>query len=146
MWQGKLIRESTKQGNDKVARQMEAAHRTSLAKGEVGIREKKLAPTLAQFIETRVQIWSAVRPSWSWYRSGLRPLLGYKAIRGMVLDRITSEDVAGFAAHRQSQGLQTGTVNRELRVLRRVLRLGVEWGAMERAPKVQMLRGEMRRE
>jgi hypothetical protein len=45
MWQGKLIRESTKQGNDKVARQMEAAHRTSLAKGEVGIRDTKLAPT-----------------------------------------------------------------------------------------------------
>ena len=34
MWNGKLVRESTKQGNDKVARQMEAAHRTSLAKGE----------------------------------------------------------------------------------------------------------------
>jgi hypothetical protein len=44
MWQGLLVRESTKQGNDKVARQMEAAHRTSLAKGEVGIREKKPAP------------------------------------------------------------------------------------------------------
>ena len=29
MWQGKLVRESTKQGNDKVARQMErrTAHR-----------------------------------------------------------------------------------------------------------------------
>jgi hypothetical protein len=38
MWQGKMVHESTKQGNDKVARQMEAAHRTSLAKGEVGIR------------------------------------------------------------------------------------------------------------
>jgi hypothetical protein len=37
MWQGKLVRESTKRGNDKVARQMEAAHKTSLAKGEVGI-------------------------------------------------------------------------------------------------------------
>ena len=47
MWQGRSVRESTKQGNDKVARQMEAAHRTSLAKGEVGIREKKLVPTLA---------------------------------------------------------------------------------------------------
>jgi hypothetical protein len=34
MWQGKLVRESTKQGNDKIARQMESAHRTSLAKGE----------------------------------------------------------------------------------------------------------------
>lgn len=31
MWQGKLVRESSKQGNDKVARQMEAVHRTSLA-------------------------------------------------------------------------------------------------------------------
>src|SRR6266849_4856768 len=41
MWNGELVRESTKQGNDKVARQMESAHRTSLAKGEVGIREKK---------------------------------------------------------------------------------------------------------
>src|SRR6266581_1850175 len=51
MWQGKLIRESTKQGNDKVARQMEAAHRTSLAKGEVGIREKKPIPTLAEFLK-----------------------------------------------------------------------------------------------
>ena len=41
MWNRELIRESTKQGSDKVARQMEAAHRTTLAKGEVGIREKK---------------------------------------------------------------------------------------------------------
>ena len=32
MFEGELIRESTKQGNDKVARQMESAHRTRLAK------------------------------------------------------------------------------------------------------------------
>lgn len=32
MWQGELIRESTKQGNDRKARQIEAAHRTRLAK------------------------------------------------------------------------------------------------------------------
>jgi len=51
MWQGKVLRESTKQGNDKVARQMEAAHRTSLAKGEVGIREKKPAPTVKEFLK-----------------------------------------------------------------------------------------------
>jgi hypothetical protein len=51
MWLGKLVRESTKQGNDKVARQMEAAHRTSFAKGEVGIREKK---PLAEFHRTAI--------------------------------------------------------------------------------------------
>ena len=55
MWQGKLVRESTKQGNDDVARQMEAAHRTSLAKGEVGIREKTPVPTLKEFCDRRFQ-------------------------------------------------------------------------------------------
>ena len=46
MWNGESVRESTKQGNDKIARQMEAAHKTSLAKGEVGIRDKRPVPTL----------------------------------------------------------------------------------------------------
>ena len=55
VWQGETIRESTKQGNDKVARQMEAAHRTSLAKGEAGIRDKKPIPTLKRFCEERVE-------------------------------------------------------------------------------------------
>ena len=50
-WRGERIRESTRQRNQNVARQMEAAHRTSLAKGEVGIREKKRPPTVAEFSE-----------------------------------------------------------------------------------------------
>jgi spore germination protein GerM len=37
VWNGEPIRESTKQTNKRVAEQMEAAHRTALAKGEVGI-------------------------------------------------------------------------------------------------------------
>ncbi len=41
MWQGRSVRESTKQGNDKVARQMEAAHRTTLAKGGSGYQGQK---------------------------------------------------------------------------------------------------------
>lgn len=45
MWQGEVIRRSTKQSNKRIAEQMAAAHKPSLAKGEVGIREKKLAPT-----------------------------------------------------------------------------------------------------
>ncbi len=46
---GELIRHSTKQTNKRVAQQMEAAHKTALAKGEVGIRERKPVPTLAGF-------------------------------------------------------------------------------------------------
>src|SRR6516165_5069913 len=77
-WYGKLIRESTKQGNDKVARQMEAAHRTSLAKGEVGIREKKVIPTLADFCKSRLEPWAkatfeqTVHNSWLWFRDNIR--------------------------------------------------------------------------
>jgi len=50
-WNGELIRESTKQANKRVAEQMEAAHRASLAKGDVGIREKKPVPTVKEFVE-----------------------------------------------------------------------------------------------
>jgi hypothetical protein len=39
-WKGEAIRETTKQTNKRVAEQIEAAHKTSLAKGEVGIRDR----------------------------------------------------------------------------------------------------------
>jgi hypothetical protein len=58
VWQGRMVRESSKQGNDKVARRMEASHRTSLAKGEVGIREKKRTPTLSDFAEKQFLPWA----------------------------------------------------------------------------------------
>src|SRR6266850_2460375 len=106
MWQGKLIRESTKQGNDRVARQMEAAHRTSLAKGEVGIREKKPVPTLKEFIDNRFEPWARAQfehsspKTWKgWYRTNLRVLSGFPALADKKLDQITCEDAAGFAAH-----------------------------------------------
>src|SRR5438874_2225859 len=146
MWQGKLIRESTKQGNDKVARQMEAAHRTSLAKGEVGIREKKSVPTLAAFFQHRIDPWASRRSSWIWYRAGMRALLLYKPLAKLQLDAIQGEQAGDFAAHRQSEGLQIGSINSSLRVLRRVLRLAVEWGVIESAPKIELLTGERRRE
>jgi integrase len=146
MWNGKLLCESTKQGNDKIARKMEAAHRTRLAEGLVGIREKKIATTLADFLVKRIEPWAKVRPSWLWFRSGIRPLLKSKHIAGLRLDEITSETIAGYAARRQGDGLQVGSINRELRVLRRVLRLAVEWRMLEKAPKVQMHGEERRRE
>jgi integrase len=146
MWNGKLIRESTKQVTDKVARQMEAAHRTSLAKGEVGIREKKAVPTLAQFCEQRIEPWAKSRSSWIWYRAGMRALLRCKPLANLRLDEIQGEQAGDFAARRQSEGLAVGSINSSLRVLRRVVRLAVEWGVLETAPKIELLAGERRRE
>lgn len=153
MWQGKLIRQSTKQGGDKVARQMESAHRTSLAKGEVGLRDRKPSPTLAEFIDNRFEPWAkatfekASPKTWfDWYRVGLRAIKNYKPLANSKLNEITSETLAEFAAHRQTAKLQVSTVNSSLRVARRVLRLAVEWGAAESSPKVKLLSGEHHRE
>jgi integrase len=145
-WDGRLIRESTKQGNDKVARQMEAAHRTSLAKGEVGIREKKKAPTFAEFCDRRIEPYARPRSSWIWYRAGMRALLKHAPLAATPVDEIGGERAAEFAAWRQAQGLQAGSINSSLRVLRRILRLAADWGVIEVAPKMQLLTGESRRE
>lgn len=152
MWQGRSVRESTKQGNDKVARQMEAAHKTSLAKGEVGIRETKAVPTLAEFCADRFEPWvkssfERTCPStWKWYRAGMRALLGYKPLAKLHLDEINSEHISQFVAHRQLLGLQVSYVNGSVRVLRRVLRLATEWRILALSPRIELLPGEHRRE
>ena len=53
-WNGELIRESTKQTNKRVAKQMEAARKTQLAKGEVGINDQKVIPSLTEFMRRLV--------------------------------------------------------------------------------------------
>lgn len=143
---GATIRESTKQGNDKVARTMEGAHRTSLAKGEVGIREKKTAPTFKDFCKNRIEPYATPRPSWLWYRAGLRALMKYDQLAKMPLDQIRGEHAAGFAAWRLADKLTAGSINSSLRVLRRVLKLAEEWGVIGATPKIELLSGEVRRE
>jgi integrase len=60
----------------------------------------------------------------------------------MQLDKITSEHVSDYSTQRESEGLSIGTINRELRVLRRILRLAVEWNVLEKSPKVAMAGNE----
>lgn len=155
---GQHVQESTKQGNPRVARQMEAAHRTSLAKGEVGIRQKQVVPTLSQFMTNRIEPWARAMfektsvNTWRWYRAGLRSIDAYPQLANLKLDQVTAEAASDFSAHRQSSGgkkkagLQVASVNASLRVLRRVLKLAVEWGVLPVMPKIRLLRGERHRE
>jgi integrase len=149
---GEAIRESTRQTNQHTARQMESAHRTSLAKGEVGIRDKKIAPTLKSFCIERVQPWAkstfekASPKTWRWYGFGIDSIKKSKTLANFKVDEIGPELVAEYASERQRDGLQISSVNSCLRALRRVLRLAVEWGVLETSPKVKFLGGEHRRE
>ena len=152
MWNGELVRESTRQANDRVARQMESAHRTSLAKGEVGIREQKTAPSLRSFCDDRFEPWAKAtfeanaKKSWLWYRTGIRSLLSYKKIADLPLDAITGESASEFASSRLTRNLQIATANSSLRVLRSILHRAVEWGVISAVPKIKLLPGERRRE
>jgi integrase len=119
----------------------------------VGIREKKPSPTLAEFIDKRFEpsikatFEKSSPKTWlDWYRPNLRAIKACKPLANTKLDEITTEKASNFAAHRQEEGLQISPVNSSLRVLRRVLRVAVEWGACPSAPKLKLLPGERHRE
>jgi len=151
-WNGEQIRESTKQTNKRVAEQVEAAHRTALAKGEVGIRNKKPVPTLEDFANRDflpfVESTSEAKfKTLEYYRNGVKNLLGCPALARLRLDAITAENVGAYVAVRTRTGREVSTINRELQVLRRMLKLAVEWGKVERSlAKVSMLPGERHRD
>jgi integrase len=131
---------------------MESAHRTALAKGEVGIRDRKVAPTLKNFCLERIEPWAkstfekASPKTWLWYGFGIDSLKKSKTLANLKVSEIGPELVAKYASERQRDGLQISSVNSCLRALRRVLRLAVEWGVLDTSPRVKFLSGEHRRE
>lgn len=148
MWNGEMIRESTKQGNDKKARNMESAHRTSLANGLVGIREKKPAPSLDHFLEKDfepfVKAKHAAKPATIEYY-----LDGSKALRkcdfaSLPIDKISDQHAQQFAAKHCK--LSASRINCGLRTLRRALNLAFEWGKLERPVKITLAQGEKQRD
>jgi len=63
------------------------------------------------------------------------------------VDAVTPDIVSGFVAKWKEAEYQISSINRALQVMRRMLRLAVEWGHSEKAaPRVSLLPGERRRE
>lgn len=165
-WNSEEIRESTKQSNKRIAEQMEAAHKTSLAKGEVGLREKKKAPTLRQFLEERfmpfVETHHSDKPATiRHYFETARSVAAFEPLSALRLDEILPEHIASFIAHlkeakhsrradarpEEMKPYQVSSMNRQLSTLRRAFRLAEEWELTGKVmPKVRLLPGENRRE
>jgi integrase len=108
---------------------------------------------LAEFVENRFEPWAKATfeksssKTWlDWYRPNLRAIKAYKQLANSKVEEISTEKIAEFGAHRLEKGLQISSVNSSLRVLRRVLRLAVEWGVSTSAPKLKLLSGERHRE
>jgi integrase len=81
-----------------------------------------------------------------WYRFGLKTICSHKQLAEKHLDQITTEHILGFASHLQAKEWEIASVNSALRAVRRVLNLAEEWGAIDRAPDITLLRGEHHRE
>jgi integrase len=149
LFNGKHIQESTKQGNPRVARQIEAAHRTALAKGEVGIRERKPAPRLKDFAEKflgEINIQCGAKPrTVRFYAEKMARLLEFEALAVASLDDIEEAAISAYIQVRKRK-VSAASVNRELATLRRLLRLAYEWKVITRVPRIRLLQGERSRE
>jgi integrase len=152
---GERYRKSTKQGNKRTATDLEAAHRTAILRGEVGIGKRVKAPTVAEFaekFEAHIRMVCAEKPrTIEFYLGRVRQIVA-GPLAGL---RLSDIDEGAIEAHKQlrrgsisSHGkpLSPASVNRELAVIRRFMRLAQEWKVIDRVPRIRMLRGERIRE
>lgn len=143
------IQGSTKQGNPRVARQIEAAHKTRLAKGEVGIETPKKIPTLREFgarfqAEIRVHCGGRLRTIAFWDQK-LTRLLEFSSLASAPLDKIDKSLIANYVQSRHNK-VAVATINRELATLRRILYLAHDWNEIAAVPRIKLLRGERSRD
>ena len=151
-WNGEVIRESTRTGNQRAAEQIEAARKTQLAKAEVGIKDRTPCPTLGEFAERSflpfVENSSKNKPKTvGFYRDRARCLKTFPRLWNSKMDAIQAADINAYVGARQMLSMETSTINRDLATLRRMFRLAVEWEQVTKLlPKVRLLPGENRRE
>lgn len=147
-FRGERHQRSTGQGNHVLAARMESAYKTALLKGEVGIVERKPAPTLREFKQrfvASVETNCADKPATViFYKSKLGRLLEFSPLADARLDRIDESLIESYVQHRRKVAMPA-SVNRELATLRKALRLAMKWRVIDRVPSFKMLGGERER-
>jgi len=142
---GKDYHINTWQSDKRTANELEADHKTRLARGEAGFVDARQIPTLAGFqpeFEKAIEKRSAEKPrTIEFYKSRYARLLKFPALANARLDRIDERMVELFIQD-HDEDVAVATVNRALATLRRALRLAEEWRIISRAPRIRLLSGE----
>jgi hypothetical protein len=150
VFNGEHVQRSTKQGNPRVARQIEAAYKTQLAKGEVNLQDREKVPSLAGFKERfldEIRVRRADHPETiEFYESKYSGLLRFTPLAQARLDHINEKLIAQFTAKMVRDDYERSTVNRHLATLKRALRLAARWRIINRVPNIELLAGENQRE
>ncbi len=147
-WRGQTIRKSTGAMTKKAAHPIEAKIRTELAQGNFGILKPKVVPSLKQFLNDEFLPYTEGRfkespKTLDYYTLGVK-MLDESHLAKLRLDEINSQHAMSFAT--KLRRYSASTVNRGLRTLRRALRLAEEWERINRAPKIELAKGEIQRE
>src|SRR5438105_15873050 len=92
VYRGRRYCRSTKVKNERTAGEIERAFRTALAKGDVGIVDRREAPTFQEFSKTfmdAIRVRSADKPATvGFYADRTKRLLKYRPLREARLDSI----------------------------------------------------------
>jgi hypothetical protein len=108
---GEHIQKSTRQGNRRVAVEMEAAHRTALAKGEAGIGGRKTAPTLKEFaprFTAFIETNNGNKPETvRFYLGKLDRLLAYEPLAKERLDRFEVAEIDEYISIARKKSAQS---------------------------------------
>jgi integrase len=149
IFKGQRVQRSTHQADRRAARQIEAACRTALAKGEIGIVERKRSPSLKVFAQRfidEIGVQCATKPrTISFYAEKLNRLLEFEPMARAPLEIIDEALISAYVQQRLLRVSLT-SVNRELATLRRLLRLAHEWKLITSVPRIRLLPGERSRE
>src|SRR5690348_15708766 len=110
-WNGQHVQRSTKlqvapKKNKLAAKDAEAAHRSALAKGEVGIGERRAVPLFAEFakqFKKSIETQCSAKPSTvEFYFSKLDRLLEFTPLAQARLDQIDEAMIASYVQHRRA--------------------------------------------
>ena len=153
LFDGRHVQRSTKQGNPRTARQIEAAFRTALAKGEVGITERKKAPgfkaAMRSFLAWSKQQHKQHPATHRRYRVSSAALLShfgdqpprpdhagsveeFKATRSMEHKTVKGKEKG--TRRRTAQRVKPATINRELACLKALFNHAVKSDLAARNP------------
>ena len=150
VFNGEHVQRSTKQGNPRVARQIEAAYKTQLAKGEVDLQEREKIPSLAGFEQRfldEIRVRRADHPETiQFYECKYSGLLRFAPLAQARIDHIDEKLIAQFTAKMIRDNYERSTVNRHLATLKRALRLATRWRIIDRVPRIELLSDEKQRE
>lgn len=143
-----MVRRPAKVRNRKDANDVEREHRRALSLGQVHPNDPwpkaaaSAPPVFRAFAKEFLEYAKThTKPgTHTFYDVCLDRLLTFAAIADAPLDAITGDLVSRYARHRQEVAENSViTVNGDLRTLRRMLKLAVEWGKLDRAPAVHEL-------